>query len=64
MVACGTLERRVLPLNVLHFPSRRHSFRCEWAFVDATEYGYFTNEHSPSFSGLNAWSAGIVARTL
>ena len=32
--------------------------------VGATENGYFTNGHSPSFSGRNAWSAGIVARTL
>ena len=25
---------------------------------------YFTSGQSPSFSGRNAWSAGIVARTL
>jgi hypothetical protein len=26
--------------------------------------GYLTNGHSPSLSGRNAWSAGIVVRTL
>jgi len=25
---------------------------------------HFTSGHSPSFNGRNAWSAGIVARTL
>jgi hypothetical protein len=55
------------PLNTADFPSRRQTLSNKQGPVGATENHFTSEQYGSPFSflsGRNAWSAGIVARTL